>query len=396
MSRNQLLGKTSDYLFRTWYYSTCSQLNLFSRSKYCQVLAYTTAADSANDIDSKPKISKAMRAYLQRSQEHDQFFKQQKTEFDIGVRHLANMMGEDPETFTQKDIDRAIEYLFPSGLFDPKARPIMKPPEDIFPKRKEAEFDYTGRPHHHLFYTGKPNFFSLLHDVVNLMNQLNDYEDKMTAKNIQPEHQLAFDLSGSEWLPKLQLEQILVESLSDADYDSFVHLMDRILNHPFSNTKKDFILQYRKTLVKQIKYGEINVPEIDSDGSKFITIKECLRKRARGEVTVRYPGNGKISINGKDINYFEGSQEREQLLFPLIFNDMLFKVDVEATVAGGGPTSQAGAIRWGIAMGLRSFVEEDQVERMRIAGLLQRDYRTPERKKPGQEGARRKFTWKKR
>ncbi|EZA55982.1 28S ribosomal protein S9, mitochondrial [Ooceraea biroi] len=72
------------------------------------------------------------------------------------------------------------------------------------------------------------------------------------------------------------------------------------------------------------------------------------------------------------------------------------KVDIEAKVSGGGPTGQSGAVRWGIAWGLRSFVDKSMLERMRVAGLLTRDWRRRERKKPGQEGARRKFTWKKR
>lgn len=126
------------------------------------------------------------------------------------------------------------------------------------------------------------------------------------------------------------------------------------------------------------------------------TISECVRKRARGDVTIRRPGTGKISINGKDITYFEQTQSREQVLFPLIFTNLIGTVDVEANVSGGGWASQAGAVRWGIAMGLRSFLDEEVIESMRLAGLLQRDYREPERKKPGQEGARRKFTWKRR
>ncbi|KAG5899489.1 hypothetical protein JTB14_015200 [Gonioctena quinquepunctata] len=75
---------------------------------------------------------------------------------------------------------------------------------------------------------------------------------------------------------------------------------------------------------------------------------------------------------------------------------MIDKVDIECNVEGGGPSGQAGALRWGIAWGLRSFVDKDMIEKMRLAGLLTRDYRTRERKKPGQWGARRKFTWKKR
>ena len=49
------------------------------------------------------------------------------------------MMGEDPETFTQKDTDEALKYLLPSHLFAKDARPVMKHPYEIFPKRKESE-----------------------------------------------------------------------------------------------------------------------------------------------------------------------------------------------------------------------------------------------------------------
>lgn len=45
---------------------------------------------------------------------------------------------------------------------------------------------------------------------------------------------------------------------------------------------------------------------------------------------------------------------------------MLNKVDIEASVEGGGPSGQAGAIRWGIATALRSFVDADMIEKMRL------------------------------
>lgn len=46
-----------------------------------------------------------MRSYIDRAREHDEFMKVQSQEYKIGKRHLANMMGEDPETFTQEDVD---------------------------------------------------------------------------------------------------------------------------------------------------------------------------------------------------------------------------------------------------------------------------------------------------
>lgn len=356
----------------------------------------TVSATGSSDKQKKEKISKAMRAYLERARAHDEFMKQQEHEFQLGRRHLANMMGEDPDTFTQEDIDNAIQYLFPSGLFDPKARPLMKPPEEIFPPKKAAQFDETGRPYHFLFYTGKPNYFGLLHDIVSNLDFLNHHEDKMIRKQLKPESNQALDVTGTEWIPKESLETMLVERIQDREYGNFVLAMDRLLKHPYSFLKKDFILQYRKALIQQTRNYEIPKPELGEDGKQFITVKDCLRKSARGQVTIRYPGEGKFQVNGCDINYFKLTQEREQILFPLIFTGMLNKVDIESVVTGGGPSGQVGAIRWGIAWGLRSFVDEEMLEKMRLAGLLTRDYRRRERKKPGQERARKKFTWKKR
>nr|CAD7395553.1 unnamed protein product [Timema cristinae] len=362
--------------------------------------SWQSVGNPKNPIIKEEKVSKAMRAYLERARQHGNYELdlvaqpgQQLLNYNIGKRHLANMMGEDPETFTQKDIDSAIQYLFPSGIFTPGARPLMKHPDEVFPPRKAAEFDESGRPHHFLFYTSKPNFYQ---DVVEHMNSLNEFEDKMIKKRLLPDPLQAVNLTGSQWLPKEQLEKLLVESLSDKDYQNFIVLMDRLVEHPYSYRVKSFYEAYRKPLLSQTKTYDIPKPLYDADGRAYITTKECLRKTARGEVTLRSPGTGKIQINGEGVDYFKDNQPREQLLFPLVFTGLLGAVDVEATVAGGGSSGQAGAIRWGISWGLRSFVDREMVEKMRLAGLLTRDYRKKERKKPGQEGARRKYTWKKR
>lgn len=55
-----------------------------------------------------------------------------------------------------------------------------------------------------------------------------------------------------------------------------------------------------------------------------------------------------------------------QIIFPLLFTNMTDKVDIEATVNGGGPTGQSGVVRWGIAWGLRSFVDRSLIEKMRV------------------------------
>lgn len=147
----------------------------------------STVTVSAVPILKKEKTSRAMKAYLERSRDHDEFIKTKKQEYELGKRHLANMMGEDPENFTQEDVDRAIEYLMPCGLYDKKARPMMKPPEEVYPPRKAAEFDETGRPHHSLFYTSKPNFYQMMFDIVEHMNNLIKFENAMIRKQLEPD-----------------------------------------------------------------------------------------------------------------------------------------------------------------------------------------------------------------
>ena len=81
---------------------------------------------------SKKPISSAMKFYLERKKQHDSFIAKERSEFELGKKHLANMMGMNYDAMTQEDVDKAIEYLFPSGLYDEEARPKMKPPEEVY------------------------------------------------------------------------------------------------------------------------------------------------------------------------------------------------------------------------------------------------------------------------
>uniref|UniRef100_A0A1B6M7P8 Small ribosomal subunit protein uS9m n=1 Tax=Graphocephala atropunctata TaxID=36148 RepID=A0A1B6M7P8_9HEMI len=342
------------------------------------------------------KTSKAMRAYLERSQAYNKFMAQEQEEYKTGKRHLANMMGKDPETFTQSDVNEAIEYLLPSGLFVKNTRPFLKPPEEVHPPKKEAEFDETGRPHHFLFYTGKPNLYEYLHRLVKTMKELNAFEDTMIRKQLKPDPALALTLEGSQWLSKEQFERKFLEQLTIYDYRQLIATIERLASHPFSYRVKDIISEAQVAYTKQSGANTIPKPELQEDGREFVSYKDARRKSAHADVIVRSPGTGLMSINGYDLSYFEDFQAREQLLFPLHFSGQLNVVDIEATVRGGGPTGQSGALRFAIAMALRSFVPPAMIEQMRLVGLLTQDKRRRERKKPGQEKARRKFTWKKR
>jgi len=108
------------------------------------------------------------------------------------------------------------------------------------------------------------------------------------------------------------------------------------------------------------------------------------------------PGTGQMSVNKRDLTeYFCNETQRTVIRYPLTITDNVGKFDVRATVAGGGTSGQAGAIRLGIAKALLEFNVELR-PRLKRAGLLTRDSRIKERKKYGQKGARKRFQFSKR
>jgi small subunit ribosomal protein S9 len=108
------------------------------------------------------------------------------------------------------------------------------------------------------------------------------------------------------------------------------------------------------------------------------------------------PGTGQITVNKRDIvEYFCNETQRTLVRYPLTITDNIGKFDIKATVAGGGTTGQAGAIRLGLAKALLEFNSELR-SKLKRAGLLTRDSRIKERKKYGQKGARKRFQFSKR
>lgn len=326
----------------------------------------------------------------------EEFIKKQVEEFNIGKRHLANMMGEDPETFTQEDIDRSIKYLFPSGLFEKKARPIMKHPDEVFPKQAAIQWGKDGRPFHFLFYTGKQSYYSLMHDIYEKMLAVERHQDKLRSKGLFSQDAKQISLVGSRWLWKEELEELLVENISDHDYTRFIQLMERLLSLPYSAREEESVQRYRRQLEVQSSKQEVPPLQHDEQGAAYSTAVG-RRKTAEASLVLRDAGSGKVTINGKDyLQYFPVLQDREQLMFPLHFLETLGRFDVEGTVSGGGHSSQVGALRLALSRALLTFLPPAKVEDMRQAGLLTSDPRVKERKKPGQAKARKKFTWKKR
>ena len=119
------------------------------------------------------------------------------------------------------------------------------------------------------------------------------------------------------------------------------------------------------------------------------------RKTSTARVFLR-PGTGAISINRRAFDaFFPREALRTQIRLPLVLTETADKFDILATVAGGGVSGQAGAVRLGIARALVTYNLELR-KALKNEGLLTRDARAKERKKYGMAGARKRFQFSKR
>ena len=119
------------------------------------------------------------------------------------------------------------------------------------------------------------------------------------------------------------------------------------------------------------------------------------RKTAVARVYLR-EGEGKITINGRNVDeYFGNPLYVYMVKQPLDVTENLTRFDLIISVAGGGPTGQAGACRHGIARALVAH-DENNLPALRTSGFMTRDSRMVERKKYGRPGARRRFQFSKR
>ena len=137
---------------------------------------------------------------------------------------------------------------------------------------------------------------------------------------------------------------------------------------------------------------ELAAPKVDAQGRSYATGK---RKDAVARVWIK-PGSGKVTVNGRDQSvYFARPVLRMMIAQPFGITERADQFDVVATVAGGGLSGQAGAVRHGISKALTYF-EPTLRPPLKAAGFLTRDARTVERKKYGRAKARRSFQFSKR
>ena len=136
----------------------------------------------------------------------------------------------------------------------------------------------------------------------------------------------------------------------------------------------------------------VREPMRDAQGRAYATGK---RKDAVARVWIK-PGSGKVTVNGKEMAaYFARPVLQMILRQPFSVAGVSGQFDVNATVAGGGLSGQAGAVKHGISKALQLY---DPLLRgaLKAAGFLTRDSRVVERKKYGKRKARRSFQFSKR
>ncbi len=129
---------------------------------------------------------------------------------------------------------------------------------------------------------------------------------------------------------------------------------------------------------------------------KAIFLGTGRRKSSIARVILNSPGKGKIVINGVNIeNYIARDSLITMIKQPLVALEQETDFDINVNVSGGGLSGQSGAIRLGLSRALLKL-NPDNRSLLKSIGLLTRDARKVERKKPGQPGARKKFQFSKR
>ncbi|RUM87465.1 MAG: 30S ribosomal protein S9 [Thermodesulfatator sp.] len=119
------------------------------------------------------------------------------------------------------------------------------------------------------------------------------------------------------------------------------------------------------------------------------------RKSAVARVWIM-PGSGQVTVNGRDFDdYFDQETARLVVNQPFEVTNTLGKIDVFASLKGGGKAGQSEALRHGIARALQAMDPELRIP-LKKAGLLTRDARVKERKKYGLAGARKRYQYSKR
>ncbi|CAM6085383.1 unnamed protein product [Calypogeia fissa] len=202
---------------------------------------------------------------------------------------------------------------------------------------------------------------------------------------------------GSEGFGDLTSQSVVTDDMLDSlialkDFGDIEGLppLDQILEEDEEKERKAIRREMEKK--KQLEIAAKRVKTVDEFGRAYGTGR---RKASTARVWIK-EGEGNITINGKPHDlYFPDIDQRLQLLEPFWQTNQLGVFDVRATVKGGGVSGQSGALRHGISKALQLY-DPNFRPTLKSAGMLTRDSRVVERKKPGKAKARKSYQWVKR
>jgi small subunit ribosomal protein S9 len=146
------------------------------------------------------------------------------------------------------------------------------------------------------------------------------------------------------------------------------------------------------TVAPAVNTAPVHFQKLDAQGRAYATGK---RKNAVARVWIK-PGKGTVTVNGREFaTYFARPVLQLIVKQPIVATERTDQYDVVVTVAGGGLSGQAGAVRHGISKAL-NFFEPSLRPTLKKGGFLTRDSRVVERKKYGKAKARKSFQFSKR
>jgi len=147
---------------------------------------------------------------------------------------------------------------------------------------------------------------------------------------------------------------------------------------------------------KQPKVTEVEEESTNSKKKQDYLYAVGRRKSAVAQVRIYKKGEGKFTVNEKELNkYFPSAELLDKVKAPLVLAGQTDKLSITVKVVGGGISGQAEAVRHGISRALL-LLNPNFRKPLKKAGFLTRDARVKERKKPGLKGARKAPQWTKR
>ena len=230
----------------------------------------------------------------------------------------------------------------------------------------------TPRPKEIAYFTGNPYYFQNILQIHQFMQSL-------------PPKEITEGFNG--WLSYEEMVQKSNMKLSLEEYKDFTSKLNFLWNYRNQNESiSPFLSKFIKAQVRMDELVKPSMP-LDDLGRSFT---HGSRKTAKAQVWM-IPGPGYIYVNGKHFSdYFMNQQELESIMEPFDVTEMHGKFNVWAIVNGSGQSSQADALRTGIARGLVKH-HSDLLDF--VSEMTRIDRRQVERKKTGQPKARKKITW---